>query len=541
MSGWNFADIWEVVAEQVPDADAQVQGDRRITWSEFDRRANGVARAMLDAGIGEQEKVAQYLYNGPEYLESMFAAFKAGLAPVNTNYRYLDDELLYLWENGDVACVVFHGTFADRIEGIRDRLPLVRLWLWVDDGSGPCPDWATPYETAAAAGTPERVQGPWGRSGDHLNLLYTGGTTGMPKGVMWRQDDLVRNLVGTFVPAVRDGEPDDDLSAIREQVQGPGMVGLPACPLMHGTGCFTQLIILSGGGCTVTLEHRTLDIDELLSTIERERVNAIAIVGDAFAKPMVRALEANPGKYDISSLVAISSSGVMFSESVKQALLAQHAGMMIIDAFSSSEALGMGQSVSTAAGTSTTAKFVLGENTKVITEDGREVQPGSGESGRVAVGGFQPVGYYKDEAKTAATFLTFEGKRYSVPGDYAQVEADGTLTLLGRGSVCINTGGEKVYPEEVEEVLKTIESVNDAVAVGIPDDKFGEAITAVVELVPGGELDEGAVIGHVKSKLAAYKAPKRVLTIDTIGRAPNGKVDYKRLKGWAAEQLDVEL
>src|SRR5690606_25366307 len=250
-------------------------------------------------------------------------------------------------------------------------------------------------------------------------------------------------------------------------------------------GCFTQLIVLSAGGSSVTLQSRNLDVDELLTTIERENVNTIAIVGDAFARPMIKAMEATPGKYDISSLMLISSSGVMFSEATKQALLAQHPGMMIVDAFSSSEALGMGQSVSTAAGTSTTAKFTLGEHTKVITDDNRLVEPGSGETGRVAVGGFQPVGYYKDEAKSAATFITFEGKRYSVPGDYATVEADGSLTLLGRGSVCINTGGEKVYPEEVEEILKTHESVTDAVAVGLPDEKFGEAITAVVELAPG--------------------------------------------------------
>jgi fatty-acyl-CoA synthase len=227
----------------------------------------------------------------------------------------------------------------------------------------------------------------------------------------------------------------------------------------------------------------------------------------------------------------------MFSESSKQALLAHNPGMMIVDAFSSSEALGMGQSVSTAAGSSTTATFTVGENTKVITDDGREVVPGSGEIGRVAVGGWQPIGYYKDEAKSAATFLLFEGKRYSVPGDYATVEADGSLTLLGRGSVCINTGGEKVYPEEVEEVLKTHPTVADAVAVGLPDDKFGEAITAVVELIPGAVLDEGAIVAHVKHKLAAYKAPKRVLAIDTIGRAANGKVDYKRLRSWAADQV----
>ena len=539
MPGWSFADMWEVVAQQIPDATAQIQGDRRISWRDFDRRANGIAQAFLDAGVQEQDKVAQYLYNGPEYLESVYASFKAGLAPINTNYRYLDDELVYLWDNADVVSVVFHGTFTERIEGIRERLPLVKLWLWVDDGSGECPAWATPYEPAAEAGTGDAVQGPWGRDGDHLLLLYTGGTTGMPKGVMWRQDDLVQSLVGTYVPAVRHTEP--DLQLVRDAVQAPGAVGLPACPLMHGTGLFTQLIIMSTGGCTVTLESRTLDVDELLSTIERESVNSIAIVGDAFAKPMLRALDAAPGKYDLSSLVMISSSGVMFSEASKQALLAHHPGMMIVDAFSSSEALGMGQSVSSAAGSSTTAKFTVGEHTKVLTDDGREVQPGSGETGRVAVGGWQPVGYYKDEAKSAATFITFEGKRYSVPGDYATVEADGSLSLLGRGSVCINTGGEKVFPEEVEEVLKTHDSIVDTVAVGIPDEKFGEAITAVVELAPGAGFDESAVVAHVKEKLAAYKAPKRVLSIETIGRAPNGKVDYKRLKAWAADELGVAL
>jgi fatty-acyl-CoA synthase len=539
MSGWCFADVWEVVAEQLPDAPAQIQGDRRISWAEFDRRANGVAQHLLDAGVAEQDKVAQYLYNCPEYMESVYAAFKAGLAPINTNYRYLDDELVYLWDNGDVVCVVFHGSFSERIEGIRDRVPRVTTWLWVDDGAGPCPDWATPYEDAAAKGTTTPAKGPWGRSGEHLLLLYTGGTTGMPKGVMWRQDDLFRNLAGTFVAGVREAE-DQDLDLIRGATAGivdHGPLNIPACPLMHGTGLFTQLITLSGGGGTVCLESRTLDVDELLSTVGREGVATMAIVGDAFAKPMLRALDANPGKYDLSTLFMISSSGVMFSEESKQGLLRHHPAMMIVDAFSSSEAVGMGQSVSTGGSAVATAKFTVGEHTKVITDDGREVQPGSGETGRVAVGGWQPIGYYKDPEKTAATFIEFEGKRYSVPGDYATVEADGSLTLLGRGSVCINTGGEKVYPEEVEEVLKTYETVLDAVAVGVPDEKFGEAITAVVELASGSDLDESGIIGHVKGKLAAYKAPKRVLAIDTIGRAPNGKVDYKRLKAWAAEQV----
>jgi fatty-acyl-CoA synthase len=537
MPGWNFADAWEVVARQVPDAQAQVQGDRRVTWGEFDRRANGVARLLLDRGAAEQDKVAQYLHNCPEYLESMFAAFKAGLVPINTNYRYADEELIYLWDNADCVAVVFHGTFTERIERIRDRVPRVTTWLWVDDGSGPCPEWATPYDEAAAAGTEEAVQAPWGRDGDQLLMLYTGGTTGMPKGVMWRQDDLFRNLCGALNPRYRQDPVDYDV--VREAVVGPGFIGLPACPLMHGTGCFTQLILLTGGGSSVLLHSTGLDVEEILDTVQREGVNQLVIVGDAFAKPILRALDARPGNWDLSTLFMIASSGVMFSTESKQALLGHIPNMMIIDAFSSSEAVGMGQSVTTAGGESGTGKFMLGENTKVISEEGKAVEPGSGEQGRVAVGGFQPIGYYKDEEKTAATFIEFEGKRYSCPGDWATVEADGSLTLLGRGSVCINTGGEKVYPEEVEEVMKTHPAVTDAVAVGVPDDKFGEAITAVVELEPGASLESSDLSKHVKERLASYKAPKHMVVVDTIGRAPNGKVDYKRLKAHAQEVLGV--
>jgi fatty-acyl-CoA synthase len=537
MSGWNFAEVWETVAELIPDAQAQVQGQRRYTWREFDERANGVANTLLQGGLVENDKVAQYLYNGPEYLESVFGTWKAGGAPVNTNYRYADDELVYLWDNADAVAVVFHGTFTPTIERIRDRVDRVRIWLWVDDGTEPCPPWAVPYEEAATS-HPDRVVPEWGRSGDHLYMLYTGGTTGMPKGVMWRQDDLFRNIVGAgFDARVRDGV---DMDIIRERVQGPGAVGLPACPLMHGTGCFTQLIVLAGGGSCVTLESRNLDIEEMLDTIEREKVNAIAIVGDAFGKPILRALDARPDRWDLSSLFMITSSGVMFSEPTKQGLIRHIPTTMIVDAFSSSEAVGMGQSVSSAGGTATTAKFTVGENTRVIDESGNDVTPGSGEIGRVAVGGYQPIGYYKDEAKSAATFLEIDGRRYSVPGDFAQVEEDGSITLLGRGSVCINTGGEKVFPEEVEEVLKTHESILDAVAVGVPDEKFGEAITAMVELQPGAQLDEASVVNHVKSKLAAYKAPKRVVEVPTIGRAPNGKVDYKRLKQEAYTALGIE-
>ncbi|HET8931254.1 MAG TPA: acyl-CoA synthetase [Acidimicrobiales bacterium] len=538
MTGWNFADVWELVVAQIPDAPAQIHGDRRITWSEFDRRADGVARYLLDAGVVEQDKVAQYLYNCPEYLESVYAAFKAGLVPINTNYRYTDSELVYLWDNADTVAVVFHAVFTETIERIRDQLPRIVTWLWVDDGSGACPDWATPYEDAAATEPGERpVEGPWGRSGDHLSMIYTGGTTGMPKGVMWRQHDLFCNLVGNFMPDARERV---DPELITAQVAGPGPIGMPACPLMHGTGQYTQLIVMSLGGSVVTLEGRKLDVIELLDTVEREKVQQIALVGDAFTKPILAALDAEPDRWDLSNLFLIASSGVMWSEESKKRLLAYQPGMILVDAFSSSEAIGMGQSTSTAGGTSNTAKFVLGDNARVLNDANKDVEPGSGETGRVALKGYVPVGYYKDEEKTARTFLEIDGQRYVIPGDYARVEADGSLTLLGRGSVVINTGGEKVFPEEVEEALKTHPSVADAVAVGVPDDKFGEAVVAVVEPAdPAAGLDEAVLIAHVKERLAAYKAPKQILPIDTIGRAPNAKVDYKRLKAFARETIGV--
>ena len=534
MNGWNFAEIWETAAEVIPDARALVHGDRTVTWAEFDHRADGFARALLDLDVEHQDKIAHYLYNCSEYLESMFGMFKAGLVPVNTNYRYADEELLYLWDNADAVAVVFHGTFADRIEGLREKLPKIKAWYWVDDGSGPCPDWAVPYEDAAKSAT-DRTVPPWGRSGDDIYMLYTGGTTGMPKGVMWRQDDVFGTLNASSLTVQYPDPPGPE--SVRGQLKEPGAVGLPACPLMHGTGALTSFGTLSTGGCIVTLTNRSFDAEEFLDAVQTNKVNLTAIVGDAFAKPILRALEENPGRWDISSLMAIVSSGVMWSEQSKQGLLKHHPGMLLVDAFSSSEALGMGTSVSSAGGTAKTAKFQLGENARVITEDGRDVDPGSGEIGRVAVKGRTPVGYYKDPEKSARTFLTIDGERYSVPGDYATVEADGTLRLLGRGSVCINTGGEKVYPEEVEEALKEHASVRDAVAVGVPDEKWGEAICAMVEPQAGATIDEDEIIAHVKSKLAAFKAPKRVLTVDTIGRAPNGKVDYKRLREEATARV----
>ena len=539
MAGWNFAELWERIADRFPDADAQVQGSRRISWRDFDRRADGLARHLLDGGAQHQDKVALYLYNAPEYMEGAYASYKAGLVPVNTNYRYLDDELLYLWDNADAVAVIFHGSFSERVDAVRDRLPKVRHWLWVDDGEGDRPEWAESYEDVVTTPT-ERVVAPWGRSGDDVTMIYTGGTTGMPKGVMWRQDDLIRAVHGIANPLFLEDTEEVGMGAPIDALAAPGAPGLPACPLMHGTGWYTSNLYLTAAGSLVLLEDRHFDVVELPDTIERERVGAMTIVGDAFAKPIVRALDAEPDRWDISSLVLITSSGVMWSTAAKEGLLRHNAGMLLIDSFSSSEAIGMGSSVSAAGAEERTAHFSLGSGVRVITDDGDDVAPGSGDRGRVAIPGHVPLGYYKDPEKSAATFIERDGKRYSMPGDYATVEADGSITLLGRGSVCINTGGEKVFPEEVEEALKTHDEVRDAVVVGVPDEKFGEAITAVVELAPGETVAPQDLIAHVKGCLAAYKAPKHVVFVDTIGRAPNGKVDYKKAGSIAREELGIE-
>ena len=533
-SGWNLADVFERIADRIPAELAQQQGDRTVSWSEFDRRADGVAGVLLEHGLVEQDKVAQYLYNCPEYIESLFACFKAGMATVNTNYRYAADELVYLWDNADVVAVVFHGAFVAAIDDIRTRVPRIRLWLWVDDGSGPCPAWAVPYEQAAASAGPGRVAGPWGRSGDHLFLLYTGGTTGMPKGVMWRQDDLLGALDAANKRRL---PPEPDLDAAGERVVKAGPRNMPGAPLMHGTGLFNAMSTLMVGGSVTTMVGRHFDAVEVLDSIQHHGINSMSIVGDAMAKPILRTLDADPDRWDISTLRVIVSSGVMWSKETKAGLLRHNRRLIMVDTLGSSEAIGMATNTTTAdSGTGDeTAKFELGPNTRVVTEDGRDVVPGSGELGRVALRGYTPIGYYKDPAKSATTFLQLDGVRYSVPGDWAEVLADGTVRLLGRGSQCINTGGEKVYPEEVEECLKLHPAVHDAAVVGLPDERFGEAITALVEVTPGVDADPEAMIEHVKARLARYKAPKRIVLVPTVGRAVNGKLDYKALKALAAD------
>ncbi|MDQ0466526.1 fatty-acyl-CoA synthase [Caulobacter ginsengisoli] len=547
MSGWCFADVWEEVAAAAPDRPAQIQGQRVISWRDFDRRANALAAHLLAAGVSQQGKLAAYLFNCPEYLESYYAAFKIGLVPVNANYRYETEELFYLFDNADAEVIVFHAGFAPKLEAIKDRLPGVKAWIAVEDEGAPIPDWATEYESIAAKGA-DRVVAPWGRGGDDLLLLYTGGTTGMPKGVMWRQDDLFQ-VLGAGGNALAGIPPFDSPAdaGTRIRTGKAGDLELPppsslvaACPLMHGTAQFGAFGAMNTGGAIISLPSRRFDAEELWREVDRLKARSVSIVGNAFAAPMLDALDNNPGRWDISSLVRIGSSGVVWSHENKQGLL-RHLppGCVLFDSLGSSEAVGLGVSQSTAGAEASTAQFMVGPNAAVFDEAGQRVEPGSGRKGLVAVGGFIPVGYYKDPEKSARTFQTFEGRRWSVPGDFAEVNADGSIRLLGRGSQVINTGGEKVFPEEVEEALKTHPAVRDAVVVGIPDARFNERICAVVE-ASGDQPSLAELSAHVKGRLAAYKAPRDLVFLP-INRAANGKVDYKGVRQRALEALQIPV
>lgn len=534
VAGWNFADVWETVAQTTPDSLAQIHGVRRQRWQELNRRADGVASALLGAGLSRQDKVALLLYNAPEYLESAFAAMKASLVPVNTNYRYQAAELEYLWDNADAAGVVFHGELTERVAAVRERLQRVRCWLHVDDGTFDCPEWAVPYEQAAAS-QPGQVRLSTARSGDDLVLIYTGGSTGQPKGVMWRQHDLYR------VSDTAHDPQDADLGHVAERLlaRAAKPVGLPAAPLMHGTGFVFASSILTRGGTVDTLPSRTFDVEEMLDTIERDRVTALCIVGDAFGRPIVEALDRQPGRWDVSSLQAISSAGMAWSAEVKQRLLQHAPDALLVDLLNSSEASGMGRSIVSRKKPATRTAFTLGKSAFVIDEAGRPIAAGSGRVGRLAVSGHLPLGYYKDPEKTAAVFATVNGIRCSIPGDYATVDSDGAITLLGRGSTCINTGGEKVFPEEVETALLTHPDVLDALVVGMPDERFGESVAAVVQPRSSAQVTEDELIEHVRSQLARYKAPRRVMLVESVGRGPHGKPDYPavraRLAGWVPD------
>lgn len=538
---WNYGDILDGLGKTLPgDRPALCHGDRSISWADFTRRTNNLARRFLNRGAQAGDKVAFYLRNGPAYSEMLGACFKGRLVHVNVNYRYVDDELHYILDNSDSRIVVYDAEFADHVSALRARLPDV--WLWIEvtpEGEAPRAEFAVSYEELAEIGDGEPLSVQ--RSGEDMLFLYTGGTTGMPKGVMWAQNDIWHAGTAGATPATDMIPPADLDEHCRNVLASPGGPLIPCCPQMHGTGLLTTVSGLAMGGTIVTLTKPSFDPVELWEAVERHKVTALAIVGDAFAKPMLRELDQNPDKYDISSLVSIISSGVMWSPEVKQGLLRHNRNMVLTDSFGASEAVGFGRSDTTADGTTEVAQFQIGEHCTVFTEDFREIRPGSDEAGFVARSGAIPRGYYKDEEKTAKTFPVIDGVRYSMPGDYCKVAEDGTLLLLGRGSVCINTAGEKVYPEEVEEVLKTYPGVADALVVGVPDEKWGQMVTGVIQPESGAnDLDEAAIQAHVRQRLAGYKTPKRILLMENLGRASNGKADYKRVTAYARAQLGVQ-
>jgi acyl-CoA synthetase (AMP-forming)/AMP-acid ligase II len=515
----SFGQVMSALGGCLGDAPALVHGEEVVDWATFDRRTNALAHAFLAAGAAPGDRVAHLMRNSPAYLTTTVAAFKARMVHVNVNYRYTGAELAYILANSEAAVVVYDAAFAGVLDGLRAGLPHVKLWLQVGETA---PDWATSFEALGDTGDGADTPPALDHSEADLLFIYTGGTTGMPKGVMWEQGTLFTILgAGANMP----GEPapgslEEHVARVRENEARRRLLALP--PLMHGTGFLMGIYALALGGTVITTASRSFDPVEALRLCAQHGPDICVIVGDAFARPLLRTIEAGAG--GLGALKMMISSGTMWSPEVKAGLLRHCPTMICFDAYGSSEGLGYGQAISTAAAPDAPTRFMHDENTIVLDEEMRPVEPGSGRIGRVARTGLLPLGYWKDPEKTAATFITHAGRRYTMPGDWATMEADGTLTLLGRGSQCINTGGEKVFPEEVEEALKTHSAVEDALVFGVKDETWGQAVTAVVET--RGPVGDADLIAHVRQHLAAYKAPKQVVQVAKVPRAPNGKADY---------------
>jgi acyl-CoA synthetase (AMP-forming)/AMP-acid ligase II len=531
---FNVADLLERVADTVPDHLALVCGTRRLTFADFEARANRLAHVLAAQGIGPGDHVALYLFNSTEYLEGMFAAFKLRAVPINVNYRYVEDELRYLLDDADAVAVIYHREFTPKLAAIRSSLPKLRIFVTVDDPTddpidGPpddpgetAPTDALEYEPALAAATPDRDFSP--RSADDLYLLYTGGTTGMPKGVMWTHVDL---FFGAMAGAGGGGAPITTPEEIADRCLEPRTRCVPICPFMHGTAhwmAFSTLFM--GGAIIIPIEHR-LDASALWQLVAREQANYLVIVGDAFARPLLDALDTPAGRaLDVSCLHVVLSGGAILSPALKRAFVERLPGVLVVDGYGASETGGQGQSVVVAGGdVPSSPRFRVGADTQVLGTDLRPVDPGI--VGLLARRGHIPLGYYKDAAKSAETFPVVDGVRWAVPGDHAVVEADGSITLLGRGSVSINTGGEKVYPEEVESVLKAHADVVDAVVVGVPDERWGERVVALVQARVGRKPRLDALQRHSRAHLAGFKVPRALVLVDLIERSPAGKPDYR--------------
>jgi len=535
----DFASVWEMVADLVPENDALICGEEIVSWKDYDHRSSKVASALVKAGLMPNSKAGLYLNNSNEYLIGQNAIFKIGGVPINVNYRYVEEELIYLLDNSDAEAVFYHACYSSRINEIAKSLPNIKAWIEVPDGSKSDFDQAMQYKEILQNYSPmERIS----RDPETVYMLYTGGTTGMPKGVMYKQGEFLAFLFRTLKAMGYDVP--EDLNNLEESIKTSKandqfIKSLVGCPLMHGTGMWLGAFLpLLLGGTVITTSNLGFDSDKLWKQVQDKKATNIVIVGDAFAKPMLDSLNAakevnNP--FDISSVQVIISSGVMWSSEVKQGLLSHH-DMTLMDTMGSTEG-GIGSSVTTRDNPSETAKFSINPGVIILADDGEILEPGSKKIGLIGTSGLVPVGYYKDEKKSAETFREINGTRYSFPGDYAKFASDGTITLLGRGSNCINSAGEKIYPEEVEEALKKNDDVFDCLVVGMPDEKFGQKIVAVVSTVDNKELDQLQLIEDARKTIAGYKLPKAIIFTNEVQRAPNGKANYKWAKSFAEEKL----
>jgi len=528
----NIADLAEHAIDVVPDRVALICGDEQITYAELEEKANRLAHYLIDRGVKKDDKVGLYCRNRIEIVIAMLGIIKAGAILVNVNFRYVEGELRYLFENSDMVALVHERQYADRVANVLPDTPNVKTILVVEDGSDA--DYkrygGVEFYEAIAKGSPVRDFGE--RSADDIYLLYTGGTTGFPKGVMWRHEDIYRVLLGGTDFATGE-QVQDEYEHAKQAVAGPPMIRFPIPPMIHGATQSATWAALFTGSTTILAPE--FDAEDVWNTIDKHKVNLLFFTGDAMGRPLLDVLEGSIEDRDLSSLFLLASTAALFSPSLKERFLELLPNRVITDSIGSSET-GFGGTSIVAKGSSPTGgpRVTIDKNTVVLDDEGNEVKPGSGVRGIIAKRGHVPVGYYKDEKKTAETFRTINDVRYAIPGDYATVEEDGTVTMLGRGSVSINTGGEKVYPEEVEAALKGHPDVFDALVVGLPDPRFGQHVAAVVAPRKGTRPTLAALDAFVRKQIAGYKVPRSLWLVDEVKRSPAGKPDYK----WAKEQTE---
>ena len=525
---FNLADLFESVVDVVPDQPALVADDRRLTYVALDRRANRLAHHLAAAGVGSGDRLGLQLANGTEYLEAMLACFKIRAVPVNVNYRYVASELGYLYRDAGLVGLVFHSRFAQAVGEARAALPESRTFLEVRDetgGSGLGDDYEQALEEAADS------RDFASRSSDDLYCVYTGGTTGMPKGVLWRHEDIFFAAMGGG-DALQLGNAITSPEELTARVMRPGMTALPAPPFIHASAQWLAFSILFGGGKLVTLPGGRFDPAAAWRLVGTEAVNILVVVGDAMARPLLDELDTHAARYDVSSLMAVGSGGAVLSPATKRRLVELLPGRMVVDAFGSSETGQLGGQAPEGDPYGS-LRLHVDELTDVLDDELRPVVPGAGVVGRLARRGHIPIGYLADVDKTAATFVETGGRRWALPGDMATVDADGAISVLGRGSLCINTGGEKVFPDEVEAAVKSCEGVEDVVVVGVPDERYGERVVAVVQLRTGCRIDGDALRAECRGRLAGYKVPRQVMLTSAITRSPSGKADYRWAKAFA--------